>query len=132
MIPSIALQQALFSELSKGSYPVHEVVPSNTDKLPLITFGDFVRTNNFTKTNTNRFTYLIIVDGWSIGKSSIEIKQIEEFIYQTVMNLQMTDYRVELVNLEMNNNLKEEETADRIIFHSVQQFSITLAKKESN
>lgn len=129
MIPSIALQQALFSELSKGDYPVHEVVPSDTNKLPLITFGDFNRTNNFTKTNTNRFTYLVIIDGWSIGKSSIEIKQIEEFIYQTVMNIQIESYDVEFVELDMNINLKEEQTGDKLVFHSIQQFEITLSKR---
>lgn len=129
MIPSKAVQTALYEALKEGLYPIHEVVPSNDDMLPVITIGELRRTTNFTKTNTDRFTYSVIIHGWSKSNSSGESKEIEEFIYQTAMNLSIDNYEVELVTLEMNNNLREDETRDSIVFHSVQQFEITISKK---
>lgn len=129
MIPSVELQKTIFSELDKGSYPVAEVVPKDLKAMPLITIRDLNRETNFTKTNVNRFTFSVTIDGWSYSRSSYEIKTVEEYIYQTVMSLEMDSYDVEMVNLEMNLNLKEEETADRVVFHSVQQFEITISKK---
>lgn len=128
MSASIELQTDVFKALGAGNYPVQEVSPSTVEEMPLITIQDFNRETNFTKTNTDRFTYSITVHGWSSGKSSLESKQIEEFIYQTVMNLKMTNYKVELVNLSMVSNLRDEETEDRVIFHSIQQFEITISK----
>lgn len=129
MIPSVELQKAIFSELDKGSYSVAEIVPKDLEAMPLITIQDLNRETNFTKTNTNRFTFSVTIDGWSYNRSSYEIKAVEEYIYQTVMNLEMVSYDIEMVNLEMNLNLKEEESADRVIFHSIQQFEITISEK---
>lgn len=127
MIPSIELQKAIYKVLEKGVYPVYEVVP-NVDKMPLITLGSLSKNEDFTKTNTNRFTFSITIHGWSIGKSSIESKEIEEFIYQSITELEMETYDVEFVRLGLNENLKEEESDDRVIFHSIQEFEITIKK----
>lgn len=127
MIPSVELQKAIYESLDEGIYQVYEVVP-NVDRMPLITLGSLRKSEDFTKTNTNRFTFSITIHGWSIGKSSIESKMIEEFIYQSITELEMDDYDVEFVRLAMNENLKEEETDDRVIFHSIQEFEITIKK----
>jgi len=127
MIPSVELQKAIYESLDEGIYQVYEVVP-NVDRMPLITLGSLRKSEDFTKTNTNRFTFSITIHGWSIGKSSVESKMIEEFIYQSITELEMDDYDVEFVRLAMNENLKEEETDDRVIFHSVQEFEITIKK----
>lgn len=127
MIPSVELQKAIYEILDEGIYQVYEVVP-NVDKMPLITLGSLRKSEDFTKTNTNRFTFSITIHGWSIGKSSVESKMIEEFIYQSITELEMDDYDVEFVRLVLNENLKEEETDDRVIFHSVQEFEITIKK----
>lgn len=127
MIPSVELQKTIYEVLDEGIYQVYEVVP-NVDRMPLITLGSLRKSEDFTKTNTNRFTFSITIHGWSIGKSSVESKMIEEFIYQSITELEMDDYDVEFVRLVMNENLKEEETDDRVIFHSVQEFEITIKK----
>lgn len=127
MIPSVELQKAIYEVLDEGIYQVYEVVP-NVDRMPLITLGSLRKNEDFTKTNTNRFTFSITIHGWSIGKSSVESKMIEEFIYQSITELEMDDYDVEFVRLAMNENLKEEETDDRVIFHSIQEFEITIKK----
>lgn len=127
MIPSVELQKAIYESLDEGIYQVYEVVP-NVDRMPLITLGSLRKSEDFTKTNTNRFTFSITIHGWSIGKSSVESKMIEEFIYQSITELEMDDYDVEFVRLAMNENLKEEETDDRVIFHSIQEFEITIKK----
>lgn len=128
MIPSVELQKAIYESLDEGIYQVYEVVP-NVDRMPLITLGNLRKSEDFTKTNINRFTFSITIHGWSIGKSSVESKMIEEFIYQSITELEMDDYDVEFVRLAMNENLKEEETDDRVIFHSIQEFEITIKKK---
>ena len=127
MIPSVELQKAIYEILDEGIYQVYEVVP-NVNRMPLITLGSLRKNEDFTKTNTNRFTFSITIHGWSIGKSSVESKMIEEFIYQSITELEMDDYDVEFVRLAMNENLKEEETDDRVIFHSIQEFEITIKK----
>ena len=127
MIPSVELQKAIYEVLDEGIYQVYEVVP-NVDRMPLITLGSLRKSEDFTKTNTNRFTFSITIHGWSIGKSSVESKMIEEFIYQSITELEMDDYDVEFVRLAMNENLKEEETDDKVIFHSIQEFEITIKK----
>lgn len=127
MIPSIELQKAIYKVLDEGIYQVYEVVP-NVDNMPLITLGSLRKSEDFTKTNTDRFTFSINIHGWSIGKSSVESKMIEEFIYQSITELEMIDYDVEFVRLVLNENLKEEETDDKVIFHSVQEFEITIKK----
>lgn len=132
MIPSVALQKAIYSELNMGIYPIHEVVPKTNKDLPLITLHGFTREPNFTKTNQKRFTFKVSIHGWSIGKSSIEIKEIEEFIYQTIMNLKMKAYDIEFINLSLNANTKSEETEDRVVFHSIQEFEITISSKKEN
>ena len=129
MIPSLELQKAVYTELSKGVYPIFEVQPSDTSKMPFITFSDLSRETNFTKDNQNRFTFSIILHGWAIGKSSIQSKQIEDFIYNTVMSLEMVSYKVEMIDLSMNTNVREDESKDRTVFHSVQQFEITISKR---
>lgn len=132
MIASVELQKTIFKELDKGDYLVAEVVPKDLDKMPLITIQDLNRETNFTKTNKNRFTFSVIIDGWSHSRSSIEVKEVENFIYQSVMGLEMIHYDVEMVDLTMNINLKEEQASDRTIFHSIQQFEITISEKEND
>lgn len=129
MIPSIELQRAIYEQLNSGLYPVYETVPSDTTDLPLITMQDFNRQTNFTKTNQDRFTYSVMLHGWSVGRSSIQSKEIEEHIYQTVMSLAMMNYDVEMVRLAMNGNMRDEENKDAIVFHSIQQFEITIQRK---
>lgn len=129
MYPSVELQKAVFKDLSRWLYPVSEIVVPELKDLPMITIEDFGRGTNFTKTNKERFTFSVMVHGWSVGKSSIESKEIEEFIYQTLMNLSMTYYEVEFVALVMSNNVKEEQANDRVVFHSIQQFEITISRK---
>lgn len=129
MVPSIELQKAIYQELTKGIYPIVEVVPKDLEEMPLITMQNLNRETNFTKTNNERFTFSIMIHGWSFSRSSLEIKEVEEFIYQTIMNLTMVDYEIELVNLGMNQNLKEEQKADRVVFHSIQEFEITISRK---
>lgn len=129
MIPSLALQKALYEELVKGDYSVFELMPSDKRMMPFITFTDLTKETNFTKDNLNRFTFSVTLHGWSMGKSSVVSKEIEEFIYNTAMNFEMNTYNVEFVELSFNTNIKEEETHDRVIFHSVQQFEITISKR---
>lgn len=133
MITSVELQKAVYKELEKDIYPVQEVVSQDFNELPMITIQDLNKNTNFTKTNKDRFTFSITIHGWSVGRSSIEIKEIENFIYQTIMDLEMETYNVELVNLSMNSNIRDEETANKIVFHSIQEFEITISKiKETN
>lgn len=129
MVPSVELQKAIYGELSKGNYPVHEVVPQDEEELPMITIQSINRIPNYTKTNRKRFTYSIIIDGWSYSRSSYEIKGIEEFIYQTIMDLEVGQFSVELVSLVMNENIKEEQTTDRVVHHSIQQFELIISEK---
>lgn len=129
MVPSIELQKTIYQELTKGNYPVVEVVPKDLDEMPLITMQNFNRETNFTKTNNERFTFSVMIHGWSFSRSSLEIKEIEEYIYQVIMNLKMVNYDVELVILGMNQNLKEEQAADRVVFHSIQEFEIVISRK---
>ena len=129
MAPSVDLQKTIYNELETGGYPVREIAPAEVKEMPLITLSELNRETDFTKTNKDRFTYTIMIHGWSIGKSSLESKTIEEFIYQTMMILTTTrDYKVEMVNLLMTNNVREDESADRVTFHSIQQFGITISK----
>ena len=129
MAPSVDLQRTIYNELKAGGYPVGEIAPAEVKEMPLITLSELNRETDFTKTNKDRFTYTIMIHGWSIGKSSLEAKTIEEFIYQTMMNLTTTrDYKVEMVNLLMTNNVREDESGDRVTFHSIQQFGITISK----
>lgn len=129
MVPSVELQKALVSELSEGSYPVLEIVPADNDAYPLITLSDLNRQTNYTKTNKNRFTYSVRVRGWSIGRSSLVNKEIDDFVFKTVSGLQMEHYDVEFVELVLNANTREEETKDRIVFQSIQEFEITISEK---
>lgn len=132
MIASVELQKAVYQSLNEEQYSVSEVVPANTGELPMITIDGFNKSTNFTKTNKERFSFNVNVHGWSVGHSSIESKIIEHFIYQTMMNLKMDNYDVEFVRLLMNDNLKDEENKDGIVFHSIQQFEVTIAKQEGD
>lgn len=129
MVASIELQRTIYSSLS-SAYKVFEIMPSDYKLMPFITLSEINKQTNFTKTNTDRYTFSISIHGWTKGQSSLESKQIEELIYQTIMNLEMTTYDVEFVDLTMNVNTKEEESKDSNVFHSVQQFEITISKIE--
>lgn len=132
MIPTVALQKAVYQELSKGSYQVFEVVPSDIGKMPFITIGDINKETNFTKGNEDRFNISITLHSWSNANSSVESKEMEEFIYQTLMNLELTlfGYDVEFISLDLNTNYKEADSKDKSIFHSVQGFGLTISKQK--
>lgn len=130
MIPTIALQKAVYQELSKGSYQVFEVVPSDIGKMPFITIGDINKETNFTKGNEDRFNISVTLHSWSNANSSLESKEIEEFIYNVLMNLEVVGYDVEFISLDLNTNYKEAESKDKSVFHSVQGFGLTISKQK--
>lgn len=127
MITSVELQKAIFQSLSTD-YSVFEVVPV-ANSFPYITVGEFTTNENFTKTDIDRFTYYVVLHGWSIGTSSLKAKVIEDYIYKKMKALRVNGFNVEIVNLTMSQILKEQQTDRNTIFHSVQEFEIVINNK---
>ncbi|MEB6213525.1 DUF3168 domain-containing protein [Enterococcus casseliflavus] len=130
MINSIELQKAIYSALSK-EYKVFEIVPV-ANSFPYITIGEMSESENFTKTDLNRFTFDITIHGWTVGQSSVKSKEQKDFIYRAMKNLTLTDIKVEQVTLELSQTFKEQGTDKDTIFHSVQEFGITINNKGDN
>lgn len=124
MIASIQLQKALYASLSE-SYSVYEVVPKEDD-FPFITFGDITRQENFTKTDKKRFTFTILIHGWSKGTSSIQSKTIEEYILNKIENIKIEGFELEDTSLEMSTTVREKDADGSTIFQSIQEFNFII------
>lgn len=125
MNANIELQKALYSALSEN-YEVYEVIPSDSS-FPFILIDSLSKFENFTKDDQQRFTFSVMVHGFSKGTSSIESKILEDYIYEKTKHLELETFKVDLVDLTLSQNLKEDEEEGSIVFHSIQQFEITLS-----
>lgn len=123
MIPSIELQKAIYSVLSSSKWEVHEVIPPKAP-LPYIQIGNLSRLKADTKTN-KRHEFIIMIHSWSKGSSSIQVKEMNNFIYDSIHTLQMSTYSVSWVELELEQTIKED-YPDGTIFHGVHEFKIIL------
>lgn len=127
-IASLELQKAVYSALSKGSYPVYEIAPPDT-VFPYIVIGEETLTTSNTKTN-KRTVHNITIHTWSKGSSSAVIKTMNDFVVQILLDgLLVNGFYVDIATLEMQTTLKELAT-DGTIFHGVNQFEIILTKME--
>lgn len=126
-IPSIELQKAVFTALSKSGHAVYETAPPNT-VMPYITIGEEILTHSNTKTSI-RTVHNITIHTWSKGSSSKESKELNEFVMQTILNgFVVSGFDVDMATLEMLTTVKEQAT-DGTIFHGVIQFEIILTVK---
>lgn len=129
MIASIELQKALFNLLSIGNYPVYELVPKD-ENYPYISFRLQSKTNNYTKTNQQRYTFNVYVHSWSQSSSSLESKTMDSFIHDAIMGTWLIDgYDVEFVELIFSETLTETDVTHNI-FQGIQEFKITINEEE--
>lgn len=125
-IPSIELQKAIYSSLINDEWDVYEVVPENTS-MPYIAIGNSTRVNNHTKTN-KRYTFRLMIHSWSKGVSSAEVKIMDNFIHDTIMDrLELNEYKLDFIELTMAESLKESAVGETI-FHGIQEFQITITE----
>lgn len=123
-VASVELQKGLYTSLSE-EYSVYEVVPKEDD-FPFITFGDITRQENFTKTDKKRFTFTILIHGWSKGTSSLQSKTIEEYILNKVENIKINGFELEGTSLEMSTTVREKDADGSTIFQSIQEFNFII------
>lgn len=129
MIASIELQKALFNLLSIGDYPVYELVPKD-ESYPYISFRLQSKTNNYTKTNQQRYTFNVYVHSWSQSSSSLESKTMDSFIHDAIMGKWLIDgYDIEFVELIFSETLTETDVTHNI-FQGIQEFKITINEEE--
>lgn len=130
-IGSVELQQALYTLLSTGKYPVFEVVPKDKH-YPYINIRIQSKNSEFTKTDTNRYTYFVYIHSWSKGTSSMESKIMDNFIEQSVMGLDskaVAGFNVDMVKFGFGETLTEVEIGTNI-FQGIQQYEITLSEEK--
>lgn len=127
MIVTVELQKALYQALS-DEYDVYDVRPKEPN-FPFISFGDMSRVEDFTKTDQDRYVLSVLIHGWSKGFSSLQSKQLEHYITNKLKNIQVNGFDVELSSLVYSTTLREDSTTNETIFHSVQEFSLTINTK---
>lgn len=126
MIPAVQLQKALYKSLSQ-QYRVNEVIPKEPI-FPFFSLGQIDRTTNFTKTDRNRYDFAIYIHGWSKGLSSLEIKTMEHYANEQINKIDVEGFIVENVALSLSTTITEK-SGENNIFHSVQEFLITINTK---
>lgn len=126
MVRSIEIQRAILTELSRGEYQVLEIVPRDT-AFPLIQIGDSVMLSSDTKTH-RRTTHNITIHTWSKATSSVESKQIDDYVVNALRDgFEVQGFSLDNWGLALLTTLKEVHD-DFNIFHGVIQFEFTLGE----
>lgn len=121
---SIELQKSIYSKLNNGVYKVVEIKPKELI-FPFIEIGEEIQRDSNTKSNL-RTVHNVTIHTWSKGKDSIPSKEMNQFVKESILNLDTVNgFEVDIVTLETMMTLKEQET-DSTIFHGVIQIEITL------
>lgn len=122
--PAVELQKAIVQKLSKGSWNVYEVLPPKTP-FPFIQIGETTRLRDDSKTG-KRHSYTVRIHSFSEGTSSLESKQINEFILNSMMDgLKVEGFNTSRVTLDLETTLREQEVSSTV-FHGVLDFNIIL------
>lgn len=127
MIASIQLQKAIVSELNQSVYKVTET--KMTDPIfPFIEIGDeILLDDNNIKTDKRTF-HNITIHTFSKGNDSLESKQLNHYVKESLLNLTVDGFFVDIAKLASLTTQKEYE-ADGTVFHGILSFEYELTQK---
>lgn len=127
MNPSNELQKAIFTKLSQGAYPVYDYLPANPE-YPHIVIGEEVAIDVSTKTH-DRTSHLVTIHCWSKYRGSLEVKEINNFVVDslTESELVMTGFSLDNAQIDMVQVFKENDGGN-LIFHGVVQLNFNLTE----
>ena len=123
----IALQQALFTELSATAYKVTDGWYQE-DILPLINIGEIQMEPGQVKTNEDNF-FLVTIHTWSKGTSSLQLKQMNGAVRDALQETTIADYRVS-ARLIRTVTLKEKQEDNSLVYHGATQYRFRILKEE--
>lgn len=123
----IELQKALFSRLSLNSYKVNDGWFEG-DLLPLITIGEIQIEAGQVKTNED-WQLFVTIHTWSKQQSSLQVKQMNEFVRLQLDDVEIADYRVSS-RLIRTLSMKEKQEDGSLIHHGVTQYRFRILKEE--
>jgi hypothetical protein len=125
LIPSIELQRAVQITLNAGIYPVHDQFQQD-EPMPFITIGEETLLDISTKIE-DITSHLITVHTWSDSISSKEVKEMNYFIKNALLDspFNVDGFVVLFSALDFNQTFKEQDGTS-IKYHGVTQIEFRL------
>lgn len=127
MIASIELQKAIVSKLNQSVYKVTET-KSDKPTFPFIEIGDEVLFDDNNIKTDDRTFHNITIHTFTKGQDSLESKQLNQYVKESLLNLEVDGFFVDIAKLARLNTLKEYE-ADGTVFHGILSFEYELTQK---